>query len=170
MTLRLILMRHAKSDWENGARTDHERPLNERGRLAAPLVAQELRRRGWIPNLVRSSDSIRTRQTWTFMRGELPPVDDVRFTADLYHAGHHALAKILRNIPSDVKTVLAIGHNPGWQHAVEYYSGESVQFTTANAALLELDGDDWEEGATSRAGWQLVDVIRPRDLGPADLE
>lgn len=170
MILRLILMRHAKSDWSSGAAHDHDRPLNERGRQAAPLVAQELVRRGWIPSAVRSSDSERTIETFARMALYLPPVTDVKFSIDLYHAGFQALNRILQELPADHSTVLALGHNPGWQLAVEYYSGEEVQFTTANAALLRIEAATWREGLVRRGEWELVDVIRPRDLGSAELE
>ncbi len=161
MTLRLIVMRHAKSDWDSNATTDHARPLNQRGRWGAPLVARDLVRLGWIPQAVRSSDSERTRETFARMQSEFPPNIDLLFTRSLYLAGAKELTKLLEDLDPSIRTVLALGHNPGWQSAVEYFSGESITMTTANAALLSLDSDDWTEGAQSSGCWELVDVLRP---------
>ena len=59
----LILMRHAKSSWESSALIDHERPLNARGRHDAPVIGHYLWQKGVKPDLIISSDSLRTRQT-----------------------------------------------------------------------------------------------------------
>jgi len=64
MISRLILMRHAKSSWKYHDLSDHERPLNQRGRKSAVKIAKELIRLEWIPDKLYSSDSARTRETW----------------------------------------------------------------------------------------------------------
>ncbi len=59
----LLIIRHAKSDWESGA-PDHERPLNARGRREAPKLGKHLAALGLRPDLVVCSDAARARQTW----------------------------------------------------------------------------------------------------------
>ena len=59
----LILMRHAKSSWKYEDLTDHERPLNKRGKKAAKTIARVLQTKNILPNHIWSSDSKRTRQT-----------------------------------------------------------------------------------------------------------
>jgi phosphohistidine phosphatase len=87
---RLILLRHAKSDWHAGADSDHERPLSARGRDDAPRVGERLSELGWVPEVVWSSDATRTRQTWDRMQpalsAALPARPEVVFTPDLYLA------------------------------------------------------------------------------------
>jgi len=68
MQRRLMLMRHAKSAWQSQAPSDHERPLNERGRRNAPRVGKRLAELGWVPDHVIGSDSRRTRETWERMQ------------------------------------------------------------------------------------------------------
>ena len=92
MSKRLIIMRHAKSSWTSGAASDHQRPLNKRGRRAAPLVAARLRDLGWIPDLVIASDSERTRETWQRMRAEFPQAIEERYSHSFYHGGLHAIS------------------------------------------------------------------------------
>ncbi len=162
MPCRLVLMRHAKSDWSSGAHDDHGRPLNARGRRSAPLVARRLADLGWIPEAVVSSDSTRTRETWALMEDPLGGSPAVRFTSSLYHAGPEQLSVALSALSEDVGTALALGHNPGWSAAVFWLSGEHLELKTADAALLEHDSG-WREAASAR-DWRLTQVIRARDL------
>ena len=161
---RLIIMRHAKSSWSSGASTDHQRPLNDRGRRDAPRVAQALVDAGWLPGQILSSDSQRTRETYEQMVSVFPHEIPVQFHATLYHAG---LSEILAEAPAiseDVSILMVLGHNPGWQEAVHRLSGEYVTMKTANAALLEGEGADWADALRQRSSWRLVDVVRAREL------
>jgi len=160
---RLIIMRHAKSSWKTDAPTDHARPLNRRGKNDAPRVASRLNEIGWIPDLVLSSDAQRTRETWELMRGVFDGEIDVEFLSHLYHGGAEALMAALSGVDQEFATVLALGHNPGWQEVVTELTGDSIEMTTANAALLERDGDSWRDVFHGRS-WRLHGVIRPREL------
>ncbi|MBL4558811.1 MAG: histidine phosphatase family protein [Rhodobacteraceae bacterium] len=65
-------MRHAKSDWGDPTRADHDRPLNRRGRRAAPLIGRWLAAQGAIPDAVLTSSARRTRETWDRMAPAFP--------------------------------------------------------------------------------------------------
>jgi len=163
MNRRLILMRHAKSSWKRGPSDDHERPLNERGRRSARLVGARLSERGWIPELVCSSDSVRTRETWKHLRAAFGDAHiDVRFTPELYLAGMPELRRLSKSFDPAIETVLALGHNPGFELALAELSGEAERMTTANAALLSGTGESW--AASLRGPWSLMELIRPREL------
>jgi len=159
---RLIIMRHAKSSWSSGANTDHARPLNKRGMRDAPRMGDALRERGWVPELAISSDSQRTRETWAGVAAELGEHIVVTFTSALYHAGPREIAAELAELSDDIDTVIVLGHNPGWEDAVHYFSGVSTTMTTANCALLEADGA-WDELAEADA-WTFVEILRPKEL------
>jgi phosphohistidine phosphatase SixA len=163
MLRRLIVMRHAKSSWK-GETSDHDRPLSKRGRREAPLVAAQLEARGWSPELVVSSDSARTRETMARMVDEFHPWPQVEFTPALYLAGPHAMREVVAGVADEIATVMALGHNPGWEEAVEWLAGEHVQLATADAALLESSGDTWREALREEGTWQLVDVVRAGDI------
>ena len=155
-------MRHAKSSWTSAATTDHQRPLNKRGRRAAPLIAARLRDLGWIPDLVIASDSERTRETWQHMLAEFPRSIEERFSSTFYHGGLAAITSACTMLTEDTSTLLVLGHNPGWEDAVADLGGRWVPMTTANAALLESDAEDWAE--VIGANWILVEVLRPKEL------
>ena len=162
MSKRLIIMRHAKSSWTSGARTDHQRPLNKRGRRAAPRVAARLRDLGWIPDLVIASDSQRTRETWQRMQAEFPDSIAEHFSSGFFHGGLTDIESACALLTEDISTLLVLGHNPGWEDAVADLSGQWVRMTTANAALLESDAEDWAEAMEET--WMLVEVLRPKEL------
>jgi len=160
MIYRLVVMRHAKSSWKTGEQ-DHSRPLSRRGMKDAPNVAGALVSRDWVPELVLSSDSERTRQTWTHMAPVFGRDVFIEYRADFYLAGLHNVAERIETVPSDVLTLLVLGHNPGWEEAVYALSGQPIQMTTANAVLLQTEADSWAE-AIHGPVWSMVDVIRPR--------
>lgn len=164
MTHRLIVMRHAKSSWDSEAPNDHARPLSKRGRRDAPRIASRLVELEWIPQYVLSSDAIRTRETYERMLPELPDEPEVEFLPSLYHSGPQDVAASLPLVPEHVSTAMILGHNPGWESVVHWLSGQSIRMTTANAALLQVNADDWTSALGHRGAWKLVDVIRPKEL------
>ena len=91
-------MRQAKSSWKYPELSDHERPLNKRGRKASVKIAKELIRLNWIPNKLYSSDSERTRKTWKRMNKHIKDVD-VEYSRKFYHSKPK---KIMKNIPDEV--------------------------------------------------------------------
>ena len=155
-------MRHAKSSWKSGAPTDHGRPLNKRGRRAAPKVGAELAARGWVPQIVLSSDSTRTRETFARMKKRLGFKGDFELVPNLYHGGIVEVREAMLTLSDDVKTALLLGHNPGWEHVVEHLCGQTVVMKTGCAALLRSKGT-WSE-LVEKKTWTLQDVIYPRNL------
>jgi phosphohistidine phosphatase SixA len=164
MPRRLIVMRHAKSSWDADVATDHARPLNPRGQRDAPAIARRLVELTWQPDLVLSSDAARTRETFALMSTTLSSVQRVEYLAAFYNDGFAALRATLGEVPDVFNTVLALGHNPCWEEAVYWLTGESIVLTTANCALLECDEDAWDTTVKHRDTWRLVDVVRPKEL------
>ena len=162
-TLRIIVMRHAKSSWSTGL-DDHARPLNDRGKKDAPKIGAELDRRGWVPELVLSSDSERTRQTVAGLLnvwGEYETT--VRFVPEFYLGSYRNVESALDAMEGGFSTVMVLGHNPGWEEVVHVLSGQSIQLTTGNAVLLEKSANDWVDALYSGETWDVRDVLRPRE-------
>jgi hypothetical protein len=80
----------------------------------------------------------------------------------LYLAGLGALQESAAAWPASAQTVLALGHNPGWERALGQLGGSWGGMTTANAALLIGRGDSWI--AALEGSWDLEAVLRPIDL------
>lgn len=157
---RLILMRHAKSSWKQPGLTDHDRPLNGRGRQDAPAMADALVARGWLPDAVVSSTAARTLETWSLMEDRFSPREFL--TSELlYLAGLAAIVEHATRWDDGWSTVLVFGHNPGWSVAASRLSGQSVEMTTANCALLVGTGATWSDALKQR--WTLKELLRPRE-------
>lgn len=163
MLRRIVIVRHAKSDWAAGAETDHQRPLNDRGRREAPETARILKQKGWAPSVVLSSDATRTRETWACMATELPAPDRVEYFESLYHAGREAacVALALADELNTTGVVMLVGHNPGWEEMASDVSGVHVTMKTAYAALLEAEADSFRAALAGRM--KLVELVSPKD-------
>ncbi len=127
-------------------------------------MAARLCELGWLPEVALSSDSERTRETLALMQDCFDPRPQADFLPSLYNGGIHQLREAVAGLPSEVKTVLVLGHNPGWSAAVAWLTGEPVEMTTGNAALLESSGDTWREALHGEGAWELVEVVRPKEL------
>lgn len=161
--LRLILMRHAKSDWGDPGLSDHDRPLNPRGERDAPRMARWLADAGWVPDLVLASTAMRVRETIQGMQSLWQPVPTVLFSGNLYLASPE---EILRSIRSDAisgKTLMVVAHNPGLQILVSQLTGELVGFPTAAMALFHLSGEHWSDAISANTAC-LVHLIRPKEI------
>jgi phosphohistidine phosphatase len=108
----LLLLRHAKSSWDDAKVGDRDRPLSDRGQHAAAIMRRAMRQLGLAPDLVLVSPARRTLQTLEALEPweETPLVEQIDA---LYLAAPHQLFAVLRDIPETVRSVLVIGHNPG---------------------------------------------------------
>jgi phosphohistidine phosphatase len=165
---RLYLLRHAKSSWDDPTLADQDRPLAPRGRRAAKLMAEHLRRKGIAPELVLCSPSRRTRQTLERIAPRLGKEVDVQIEPELYAASAAAHLELLHEVPDEIESVMLIGHNPGIQDlALSLASGGSEttrvssKFPTAALATLELNAN-WRELAPGSA--EIVSFVKPKEL------
>lgn len=161
MTRRLVILRHAKSDWDHAV-SDHARPLNARGRRSAPMVGALLSRLGWAPEVAICSDAARTRETWALVADCFPDAE-VEYTRALYLADTEAICEVVAGIDPDVGAALILGHNPGLSTTVLHLTGVDCELRTADAALLETRLA-WSEAAFDSRQWKLVQLLSSRDL------
>lgn len=161
---RLILMRHAKSDWSHAGLADHDRPLNKRGIASAAALGDWLRDKGYLPDQVLSSSAERTGQTLQGLN--LHPASETHFSRALYHAGAEEMLAQLRAATG--QCVLMIGHNPGiceFAHRlVNDVPGHPrfADYPTCATLVCDFDLAKWSE-----LGWHqglAVDFTVPRDL------
>jgi len=170
MPRELLILRHAKSDWNAGARSDFERPLAKRGKKDAPRVGEWLFREGLVPDLVISSPAERARQTAEKVCKSMDyKKTKIQWNKELYEAEGRDLLPVLARCSPDARTVLLVGHNPGLEDLVLFLVGDEVErpadgklLSTAAIARLEMP-DDW--CALGPGCAHLVAITRPRNLG-----
>ncbi len=163
----LIFMRHAKSSWKHAGLVDHERPLNGRGERSAKLMAQVLTARGYAPDQIWSSDSVRTTQTAKWHMRGIPGAQLVRYFPEFYHASPDDVFEVLSKQDAPEGSLMLLGHNPGWASLYEIYTGRAQAFPTAGCCVLGLkEGAPAELSWYDPQNWRLKDFITPKDLGP----
>ncbi len=164
---RLILMRHAKSDWNHFTLSDHDRPLNDRGRRSAAALGDWLRDKGYLPDEVLCSSAERTGETLLGL--ELPGNPEITYSRALYHAEAEGMLDILRC--ARARCVLLVGHNPGICELAHRLVAEPPahdrfeDYPTGATLICDFDVASWEE-VTWFAG-EVVDFAIPRELLPA---
>jgi phosphohistidine phosphatase len=155
---RLILLRHAKSDWGASYSTDHERPLNRRGTKAAATMGKVLAAIGEDPDAVITSSALRARTTAALaVEGAGWPVTPEPLES-LYGASAGEVIDVIRSRPDAANRLLVVGHEPTWSNLTALLTGASVRVATATAVGIDLDS--WE-GAGPDSG-SLVYVLPPR--------
>ncbi len=163
-----MLVRHAKSSWDDPTLADHDRPLAPRGRNALPRLREHIAASGWQPQVVLCSTARRTVETLAGIRSALADDVDLEFEGALYGADVPALLSRIRRIDPAVTSAMVIGHNPGVHDlavalAVDGDDGLlerlGTKFPTGALARILVDGD-WSD--LPSAGGRLVEFFTPR--------
>jgi phosphohistidine phosphatase len=134
----LVLLRHAKSDWD-GHEADIDRPLARRGQREAPEAGQWIG--GHLPpiELAVVSPARRANETWQLVAAQLGRPTVVQVENRVYAASAATLLSVVRDLPPEVCTALLVGHNPGLEELVLALTGELVPMPTSAIAVLAVD-------------------------------
>jgi phosphohistidine phosphatase len=173
----LLLLRHAKSSWDDAALPDRDRPLNKRGRRSVAAMRDAMRDLGLAPDVVLVSPARRTQETLA----KLEPWDDtplIEAMEALYLASAKELLGVLRDVNETVRSVLLIGHNPGMHELAVMLAGShgdggsgdmakriAAGFPTGALAEFAVAGP-WHQ--LDAGGGRLVRFLAPRDLRDGD--
>lgn len=174
MALTLLLLRHAKSGWDDPTREDIARPIAPRGVKAAPEMATHIAALGLVPDLVLCSSATRTRQTLALMLPQWPDAaPTVRTEETLYLAAASEIIDRIRSIPDGPRRVMIVGHNPGLHAAAMALAGTgrrhditalASKFPTAALAVLTFAHAHWS--AVRPTTGHLDRFVTPRTLPP----
>jgi phosphohistidine phosphatase len=167
----LILLRHAKSAWDDPSLADFDRPLSSRGRKAAPVVGAYLARRGMLPGLVLTSSARRAVETLDLVSAGWTAKPTVRKLKSLYLAMPREMLRRVQAIGREPDRVMLVGHNPGiadlasWlcsQGKAEQRAKLARKLPTGAIAVLEFDVEDWSE-VDAETG-KLIDFATPKQI------
>jgi phosphohistidine phosphatase len=162
-TRRLIVFRHAKSDWEADHATDHDRPLNRRGERSARLMGVVLAGTGEVPELAITSSARRARTTLELAIEAGRWDTEVRVDDALYDTSVDQALRVIAGAPADVGRLMVVGHEPAWSSLVHRLTGGSVAVKTATVVGIDLPAPGWE-GLAEEDG-VIVYVLSPRLFG-----
>ena len=160
-------MRHAKSSWEFTNLSDHDRPLNDRGKRDAPRMGKVLLKERLIPQLIISSSAARARSTAEKVAKTAHYSGEISIDSSLYRAGSSAYLNALRRQTSHYDTVLIVGHNPDVEHLVEILTGNVMTIPTCGLAYVKLLIESWLDLNDDKKG-ELAKMWRPKELSPGE--
>ena len=167
----LILMRHAKSAWDDPLQKDIDRPLAPRGRKAAPKIGAWLKSERFRPDVVLCSTARRARETLELARAGLPKHAMIEPVRGLYMAAPREMLTEIGRVPATAETVMLVGHNPGMGSLAVLLAGSGdeaalanlhAKFPTGAVAVLGFDVSEWN--ALAPGNGRLLAFLRPRDL------
>lgn len=163
MPKNLLIMRHAKSSWSHSGLTDHQRPLNKRGKRDTPTMARLIADEDLVPDLVVSSTANRARMTAELFVEHCPGGDcQVSTTDEFYHASARVYLAYVAGFANTVETAMVVGHNPGLENLIESLAGEYERMPTAAIAHVIFDVDDWKKIEVENCSVQSI--WRPKEI------
>jgi phosphohistidine phosphatase len=158
----LLILRHAKSSWKFPDLTDHDRPLNRRGKRDAPRMGRTLKERKLVPDLVISSTATRAMDTASAVaKNSGYKGKRIKFES-LYAAEPAAYLAVLREVADNYHRVLIVGHNPGVEELIEMLTGEIHIIPTCTLAQIEFDIEKWSTVLRRRTDrGRLIEIFEP---------
>ncbi len=148
MTRDILLIRHAKSSWDDPNLADFDRPLAERGLREAPIMASELAKHRLPIDLVIASPSMRTRQTLEYFRTALQiPESRIVWDSTIFHSSADNLLRILSTLDDSVRHVVLVGHNPSMTDLSNALQSDTLIENVPTCGIVHLRGDwsSWNE-------------------------
>lgn len=159
----ILLMRHAKSSWDEQFKEDRDRPLSKRGRKNAGQIAKLLKEQKLIPGLILSSSAVRARQTANILVDMLNYQGDISFRNKLYMAEAETYVEEIQCLNDESNMILVIGHNPSLDNLLQMLTGKEETLTTASVAKLMVPIESWKEFTLSTR-CELSALWRPKEL------
>jgi phosphohistidine phosphatase len=155
----LLIVRHAKSSWEDFSVPDFERPLNDRGKKDAPVMAQRILDRNIIPDEMITSPAKRARKTAELFAKTLGlPKENIVEARELYEASPEAFYDVVRKASVSASTLMLFSHNPGITAFVNKLTSVSIDdMPTCAVFALSCDINDWSEFRTAKKEYLFFD-------------
>lgn len=160
MSRRLLVVRHAKSDWSR-SRPDHERPINARGRRSALALGAFLGDKAEAPERILTSTATRARTTARLVAEAAGWDAEVVEERGLYGTNVVGALEVIAELGEGVQSLMVVGHQPTWGQLVHHLSGGDVAMKTATAVALDTDVS-WRGLRTQCCS--IAWVIQPRLL------
>lgn len=162
--LRLVLVRHAKSAWDDPGLADLDRPLAGRGLEAAAWIGDRLKQKGIVADRILCSPARRTRETVELLLARLEAsrqLEEVVWDGQLYMRRDDDYVDAIGSEGGDAKVLMVVGHNPATEVTAGRLVGDSIKgrFPTGGIAVIDCDIARWAELAP--ASGVLTSFWRP---------
>lgn len=159
----ILLLRHAKSEWDADYETDHERPLARRGRRAAALMGRFLAALDEVPDAVVSSTAVRAHDTVLRAAAKGKWTCPISTEPKLYESSEKGVLRVIRGLSDSFESVLLVGHEPIWSPmAGMLVGGANIRFPTAAVIRIDVEVDTWSDVQFGLG--TFVWMVTPRQL------
>ena len=158
----LLILRHAKSSWDDESLPDHDRPLNKRGKRAAHRMGRLLEEEALWPDLILSSTAERAATTALLVTEAGGFGGDINYLRELYGAGPRDYIEAVSELGGAAGCVMVVGHNPGLETLVQTLTGEWHRMPTATLVAVTFEIEDWSD--LESADGEIAGVWRPKEL------
>jgi phosphohistidine phosphatase len=159
----LLLLRHAKSSWEDSELSDFERPLNARGKRDAPRIGKLILKERLTPHCIISSSAVRARSTADIVADMCRYKGKISFRRSLYATSPQEYFNALQSLKDDYTRVLVVGHNPTIIELIELLTGRAESIPTCGLVYIKLPVKKWKVLQLGTK-YELVKIWRPKDL------
>lgn len=178
---RLILLRHAKSSWDDPVERDFDRPLNAKGKRAAATMGEHMQEEGVLFDSAIASPAVRVVETLESVARGYGEAIEPEWDRRVYLASNMTLLDIVHETDDSIGSLLLAGHNSGLEDLILLLVPDSKddmvraeieeKFPTCSLAEMEFDVESWEDLAPGTG--KLLRFVRPRDLdselGPDEI-
>ena len=158
----LLILRHAKSSWDDESLSDHDRPLSRRGVRAAHRMGRLLEEEALWPDLILCSTAERAATTVQHVTEAGGFMGQTYYLRELYGAGPSDYIDAVSTLGGEAGCVMVLGHNPGLEMLVQAITGVWHRMPTAALAAITLEIDDWSD--LEMEGGELAGIWRPKEL------
>ena len=159
----LLILRHAKSSWDNPGLSDYDRPLNKRGKRDAPRMGKHIRQEKLVPDRILTSSAKRARKTASKVAKTCAYKSKIKRLDNFYHAPPSVYIEELQALRNKYHRVMVVGHNPTMEQLVRHLTGQILPMPTAALAHIELPIENWDMLDFSTRG-KLVNLWTPKTL------
>lgn len=163
----VLLIRHAKSSWDNFTLSDFERTLNDRGKRNAPEMGKRLRKRKIMIDAFLSSPAERAKKTAELFAKELDyPKKAIIYLPELYHATPEVFTKVIAEAPDGAEVIAIFSHNPGITAFASMLTDHQIDnMPTSGVFAVESDANDWSDFESAARRFLFFDYPK---LAPGD--
>jgi len=147
----LYLVRHAKSSWESGVKTDFDRPLNHRGLKSADVMSKNISEKKLPVEKIISSPAKRAITTAKVFAKSLGiEEDEIRLEEKIYEASLKTLVELVHQFDDAISSIMLFGHNPGLTSLANYFGGKIDNLPTCGIVAVQFEVNHWTEIAKGK--------------------
>jgi phosphohistidine phosphatase len=143
----LLLIRHAKSDWNDASLSDFDRPLNDRGKRDAPVMAKRLLGKKINIDLIISSPAKRAKKTASIFAKEFDiKKDKINFKEKLYAESEETLYDVISKTDDQFNSIAVVAHNPGLTDFANLLTDTQIDnIPTSGIFAVKIDIEHWTD-------------------------